>query len=160
MKKLLSLLFLANLLFAKSEMLEIDSLDFKGDDKKGTATFTGNVKIKMGQDRLNANKVDVFFENDKDGNKTPLKYEAIGNADFIIVTEDKHYEGSGDKVIYNPRKEEYTIIGNGYIFEKKDNKKVYGDTIYVNQLTGESKVKGDENKPVKFLINVERGEKK
>lgn len=161
MKYLVGVLFCTTMLFAQSETLEIDALDFQADDKKGISIFTGNVKIKMGQDRLNAKRVDVFFETDKDsGNKVPLKYEATGNADFVIVTAEKHYEGSGDKVIYSPSKEEYTILGNGYIYERKDDRKVYGDTIYVNQLTGEAKVKGSENKPVKFIINVERGEKK
>ncbi|MBF7070109.1 lipopolysaccharide transport periplasmic protein LptA [Aliarcobacter butzleri] len=159
-KYLIGTLFCSTLLFAQSETLIIDAQDFQADDKKGISIFTGNVKIKMGEDKLNAQRVDVFFETDnKTNNKTPLRYEATGKADFEIVTKDKHYVGNGDKIIYSPQKEEYTIIGNGFIHEQNDDRKIYGDTIYVNQLSGEAKVKGSENKPVKFIINVDRGNK-
>ena len=160
MKYLIGTLICSTLLLAQSETLVIDAQDFQADDKKGISTFTGNVKIKMGQDKLNADKVDVYFATDKDNKKVPLKYEAAGKADFEIVTKDKHYIGNGDKVIYSPQKEEYTIIGNGFLQEKNDDRKVYGDTIYVNQLNGEARVKGSEQKPVKFIINVDRGQDK
>jgi len=160
MKYLIGTLICSTLLLAQSETLIIDAQDFQADDKKGISTFTGNVKIKMGQDKLNANKVDVYFTTDKDNKKVPLKYEATGKADFEIITVDKHYIGNGDKVIYSPEKEEYTIIGNGFLQEKNDDRKVYGDTIYVNQLNGEARVKGSEQKPVRFIINVDRGQDK
>ena len=160
MKYLIGTLLCSTLLLAQTETLIIDSQDFQADDKKGVSIFTGNVKIKMGQDKLNADRVDVFFTTDKNNAKVPLKYEATGKADFEIVTKDKHYIGNGDKIIYSPQKEEYTIIGNGFIEEKNDDRKIYGDTIFVNQLNGEAKVKGSENKPVRFIINVDRGEDK
>lgn len=160
MRYLIGSIICSTLLFAQSETLVIDAQDFQADDKKGVSIFTGNVKIKMGQDKLNANRVDVYFTTNKENKKVPLRYEAIGNADFEIVTEDKHYIGNGDKIIYSPQKEEYTIIGNGFLQEKNDDRKVYGDTIFVNQLTGEAKVKGSENKPVRFIINVDRGDEK
>ena len=136
MKYLIGTLLCSTLLFAQTETLVIDAQDFQADDKKGISIFTGNVKIKMGQDKLNADRVDVFFTTDKNNAKVPLKYEATGKADFEIVTEDKHYIGNGDKIIYSPQKEEYTIIGNGFLQEKNDDRKVYGDTIFVNQLSG------------------------
>lgn len=160
MKYLIGTLICSTFLFAQSETLIIDAQNFQADDKKGISTFTGNVKIKMGEDRLNADKVDVYFATNKDNSKIPLKYEATGKADFEIVTTDKHYIGNGDKVIYSPQKEEYTIIGNGFLQEKNDDRKVYGDTIYVNQLSGEARVKGNEQKPVRFIINVDRGQDK
>lgn len=160
MRYLIGSLICSTLLFAQSETLIIDAQNFEADDKKGISIFTGNVKIRMGEDKLNANRVDVFFTTDKNNNKVPLKYEATGKADFEIVTKDKHYIGNGDKVVYSPQKEEYTILGNGFLQEKNDDRKVYGDTIYVNQLNGEAKVQGSENKPVRFMINVERGQNK
>lgn len=160
MKYLIGTLICSTFLFAQSETLVIDAQNFQSDDKKGISIFTGNVKIKMGEDKLNADRVDVYFTTNKDNAKVPLKYEATGKADFEIVTTDKHYIGNGDKVIYSPDKEEYTIIGNGFLQEKNDDRKVYGDTIYVNQLTGEARVKGSEQKPVRFIINVDRGQDK
>jgi lipopolysaccharide export system protein LptA len=160
MKYLIGTLICSTLLLAQSETLVIDAQNFEADDKKGISIFTGNVKIKMGEDKLNAEKVDVYFITDKNNGKIPVKYEATGKADFEIITKEKHYIGNGDKVIYSPQKEEYTILGNGFLQEKNDNRKVYGDTIYVNQLTGEARVKGSDQKPVKFIINVERGQDK
>lgn len=160
MKYLIGTLICSTLLLAQSETLMIDAQNFEADDKKGLSIFIGNVKIKMGEDKLNADRVDVYFATDKNNAKVPLKYEATGKADFEIITKEKHYIGNGDKVIYSPQKEEYTILGNGFLQEKNDNRKVYGDTIYVNQLTGEARVKGSEQKPVKFIINVERGQDK
>lgn len=161
MKYLIGTLICSIFLYAQTETLIIDAQNFESDDKKGISIFTGNVKMKMGEDKLNANRVDVYFVTDKNNNnKVPLKYEATGKVDFEIVTADKHYIGNGDKVIYYPQKEEYTIIGNGYLQEKNDDRKVYGDTIFVNQLTGEARVKGSEQKPVKFILNVDRGTNK
>ena len=160
MKYLIGALLCSSLLFAQTQTLIIDAQNFQADEKNGVSIFTGNVKIKMGEDKLNAQKVDIFFVTDKNNNKIPLKYEATGKADFEIVTKAKHYIGNGDKIIYSPQKEEYTIIGNGFIHEKNDDRKIYGDTIYVNQLTGEAKVKGSENKPVRFIIQVDRSENK
>ena len=160
MRYLICSLLCSIYLFAQSETLTIDAQNFEADDKKGISIFTGNVKMKMGEDRLNAQRVDVYFITDKNNAKIPLKYEATGKADFEIITKEKHYIGNGDKVIYSPQKEEYTILGNGYLQEKNDDRKVYGDTIFVNQLTGEARVKGSEQKPVRFIINIERGEDK
>ena len=160
MKYLIGTLICSTLLFAQIETLMIDAQNFEADDKKGISTFTGNVKVNMNKDKLNAQKVDVFCVTDKNNNKIPLKYEATGKVDFEIVTPDKHYVGNGDKVIYSPQKEEYTIIGNGFLQEKNDDRKVYGDTIYVNQLSGEARVKGSEQKPVRFIINVDRSDTK
>lgn len=158
MKYLAGLLICSTLLFAESEKLVIDAQNFQADDVKGVSTFAGNVKIQMGKDKLNANKVDIYFVTKKGSStKVPSRYEATGKVDFEIVTNAKHYIGKGDKVIYSPLKEEYTVIGNGFLQEKKDDRKIYGDKIYVNQLTGEAKVSGSNNKPVRFILNVDRG---
>ena len=115
----------------------------------------------MGKDRLNAQKVDVYFVKKEEGTaNVPSKYVASGKVDFEIITDVKHYIGKGNKIIYSPLKQEYTIIGNGFLQEKNDDKKIYGEKIYVNQLSGEAKVSGSDNKPVRFIINIERGSQK
>lgn len=161
MKILAGLLVCTSLLFAQSQKLVIDAEKFEASDKKGISTFTGNVKIQMGKDRLNANKVEIYFVTKKGSNvKTPSKYIATGNVDFELVTKVKHYIGKGNKIIYSPTKQEYTVMGNGFLQEKNDDRKIYGEKIYVNQLSGEAKVSGSEDKPVRFIINIEQGEDK
>ena len=159
MKFLAGLLVCSTLLFAQTQKLVIDAEQFVASDNKGISSFTGNVKIKMGKDKLNANKVDIYFVSQKGTNvKTPSKYVATGNVDFELVTKLKHYIGKGNKIIYSPSKQEYTVIGNGFLQEKNDNRKIYGDKIYVNQLTGEARVSGSEDKPVRFIINIQQGQ--
>ena len=158
MKYLAGLLLCSSLLFSQTEQLVIDAQNFEANDKKGISSFTGNVKIKMGKDKLNANKVDIFFVTKKGSSgKVPSKYIATGKVTFEIVTPTKHYSGKGNKIIYSPIKQEYTVIGNGFLEEKNDDRKIYGDKIYVNQVTGEAKVNGSDKKPVRFIINIERG---
>ncbi|APW65951.1 MULTISPECIES: lipopolysaccharide transport periplasmic protein LptA [Arcobacteraceae] len=161
MKLVLSLLMFSTFLLAQTQQLIIDAKNFEANDKKGISVFTGNVKIQMGKDKLNAQKVEMFFVNRKGStNKVPSKYIATGKVDFEIVTDTKHYVGNGDKIIYSPLKQEYTVMGNGFLQEKNDDRKIYGDKIYVNQLSGEAKVNGSDKKPVRFIINVERGSEK
>jgi len=161
MKFLAGLLVCSTLLLAQTQQLVIDAQNFEANDKKGISTFSGNVKIQMGKDKLNAQKVDIYFVTKKESSgKTPSKYIATGNVDFEIITDVKHYLGKGNKVIYSPLKQEYTILGNGFLQEKNDDRKIYGEEIYVNQLSGEAKVSGSDNKPVRFIINIERGSQK
>ena len=161
MKFLAGLLVCSTLLLAQTQQLVIDAQNFEANDKKGISTFTGNVKIQMGKDKLNAQKVDIYFVTKKESSgKIPSKYIATGNVDFEIITDVKHYIGKGNKVIYSPLKQEYTILGNGFLQEKNDDRKIYGEEIYVNQLSGEAKVSGSDNKPVRFIINIERGSQK
>ena len=143
---------------AANDKLIIDALDFKMDDKKGISVFTGDVKMKMSEDRLNAQKVEIYFENTKDG-KNPTKYIATGKVDFVINTKDKHYIGKGEKLIYEPSKQKYLVSGNGYLEDVNTNRKIYGEEIYVDQLSGEASVKGTEKKPVRFIINLDNKEK-
>lgn len=160
MRYLVLFLFSISLIFGKSEQLIVDAQNFKANDKKGISVFTGDVKIKMGKDKLNAQKVEIYFGTDeKTKAKVAKKYIATGDVDFVIVTEKKHYVGKGNKIIYSPLKEEYTVLGNGVLEEKVDDRQIFGETIYVNQLTGEAKVSGSKNKPVRFIINIQRGNK-
>jgi len=162
MKLLLKLALASTLVFANvnTEKLIIDAKNFETDDKKGISIFTGNVKLKMGKDRLNSDKLEVFMKpNAKGKNPEPLKYIATGNVDFTIYSNGKHYMGKGNKVIYNPKKLEYTVLGKGYLNEVTEDRKLYGEKIFINQETGNAKVSGTDNKPVRFILNIESNKK-
>ena len=60
-KVLVGLFFCSSLLFAQSETLVIDALDFKADDNKGISTFTGNFQIRMAEDKFYAQPVDALI---------------------------------------------------------------------------------------------------
>ncbi len=161
MKFLLGLLITSSLLLGASEKLIIDAKNFETDDAKGITVFTGNVKLKKVKDKLNSNKLEIYMKpNSKGKNRQPLKYIATGNADFEIHSNGKIYIGKGEKVIYEPTTQEYTVIGNGYLKETTENRELFGDKIFINQLTGNARVSGSEKKPVRFIINIENGGKK
>lgn len=162
MKLLLKLALLSTLAFANasSEKLIIDAKNFETDDSKGISIFTGNVKLKMAKDRLNSDKLEVFMKpNAKGKNLEPLKYIATGNVSFTIFSNGKHYNGKGNKVIYDPTKLEYTVLGKGYLNEVTEDRKLYGEKIFINQETGNAKVSGTDNKPVRFILNIDNGKK-
>ncbi|WP_417331983.1 LptA/OstA family protein [Halarcobacter sp.] len=162
MKLLLKLALASTLVFANAntEKLIIDAKNFETDDKKGISIFTGNVKLKMAKDRLNANKLEVFMKPKAQGkNLEPLKYIATGNVSFTIFSNGKHYKGKGNKVIYDPKKLEYTVLGKGYLNEVTEDRKLYGEKIFINQETGNAKVSGTDNKPVRFILNIDSGKK-
>jgi len=159
MKLLLALGLTLSLVSA--EQLIIDAKNFEAFDEKGFSLFQGDVKLKRGKDRLNSDKLEVYIsKEDKKKKREPQKYIATGKVDFEVVSNGKHYEGKGDKVIYNPKELKYTIIGNGYLKEKVEDKTLYGDKIYINQQTGEARVHGTSKKPVRFILNIEDKEKK
>lgn len=149
------------LLLANSSKLIIDSYKFEGNDIKGISIFTGNVKLKRDQDRLNSDKLEIYRtpKNKNFKNRVVLKYIATGNVSFTIISLKKHYEGKGDKLIYYPQKQQYQIIGNGYIIEKNEDREIYGDKIYIDQITEEAKVIGSENKPVRFILKIKDNKK-
>lgn len=165
MKHILSVLFVLTAVFAQAaDKLIIDADQFEAYDDKGLSIFTGNVKLTKVKDRLNSDKLEVYMTPKVVG-ETPqkrvaLKYIAIGNADFEIFTLDKHYIGKGDKVIYNPVELQYEIIGKGFLKEVTENKTLYGESIFLNQTTGEARVYGTKNKPVRFIMEIESKEKK
>lgn len=150
---LLSLALFAN---AAGEKLIIDASNFETDDSTGVTTFTGNVKLTMDKDKLNSQQLQIFMKpNSKAQGVEPIKYVATGSSSFEIHSNGKIYKGKGNKIIYSPQKQEYTIIGNGYVKEEIEKRELFGEIIYINQLTGNAKVNGSEKKPVRFIINVD-----
>ncbi|MCR4941647.1 MAG: lipopolysaccharide transport periplasmic protein LptA [Campylobacter sp.] len=138
--------------FANAEQVEIQADSFFADENKQISEFIGNVNIKKGEyDNLTANKVTVHF----DKKRQPTKYVATGNAKFKIFMKEKHYDGSGGVLTYEPATQIYTLTQNGHLHEIDTDKHVYGDKIVVNQAKGLYNVNSDPNKPVKFIFQVE-----
>lgn len=150
---------------AQTSKIIIDAKTFEANDKKGLSLFTGNVKLVMNQDILQSDKLEIFLtprkkDSAKKEARVPLKYIATGNVKFKIVTLLKHYEGTGDKIVYDPIKKEYIITGNGSLIEKNEKTALSGESIFINLTTGEAKLKGTDEKPVRFIINIQTKEEK
>lgn len=154
MRFYLILFLLVGYLFAQ-DTLVIDANNFNADDNKNLVTFDGNVKVKKGQDLLNSEHLEVLMTITNTNEKTPKKYTATGNVDFLVYANEKIYIGKGTKVIYEPMVNRYTILGNGYLEEKTEGRILYGEEIYLNELSGHAEVKGSANKPVRFMMKIQ-----
>ncbi|WP_298096973.1 lipopolysaccharide transport periplasmic protein LptA [uncultured Campylobacter sp.] len=146
--------FGATTLSAAQEQVEVTADNFFADEIKQISVLTGNVRIKKGAyDTLNSDKVTIYF----DAKRQPTKYVATGNANFKILLNQKHYDGKGGVLTYDPTIEAYTLENNAYLHEAETKKEVYGDKIIVNRQKGTYEVKsgGGEKKPVRLIFQVE-----
>jgi len=149
MKLLLTIASAVLLLNAAS--VEVTADKFLADEIKQISVFSGNVKVLKESDELVADKVVITFDN----KRQPLKYTATGKAKINMLINEKKYFASADEMIYEPAKNQYTLIKNAFLHEITTDKKVYGDRIWVDQLTGRYEVNSDGKKPVKFIFQVE-----
>jgi lipopolysaccharide export system protein LptA len=120
--------------------------------KDSISKFTGNVKIKKDKDTIKADKIDVYL----DKNRKPVKYHAIGNINIEIFNQKLHYKASSEELIFIPSQKKYQLIKNAKIEEITTNKKVIGEKVLFDNVTGDIKVLSDQKSgPVKFIFEIE-----
>ena len=149
-----NLLFLIPLLFTLTwgEELKVISDNFRGDQLKGISVFTGNVKVTKGLDELNATKVTIYTDKDKN----PVKYLAVGDVSFYIVTELKErYKGKSQTAIYLPDKSEYHFYKKVDLIRLDDFRRVKGDKVVVNTISGQAAAASTEDEPVIMTFTVQ-----
>jgi lipopolysaccharide transport protein LptA len=160
MNKLVGILFLIisfNFLSAEETYLNIDASFFEADETKQLMTFKGDVKMTKNKDILLCKKLVINTVPSKNDPKkqVPKDYKATGDVHFTIHTAQNILKGKGDTVLYYPDELKYIIIGNGYLEDTKEGKKVSANKIYIDEKTGHTKIDGDVNKPVKFRLKIE-----
>lgn len=154
MKLLVTMLSMVAVLSA--ETVEVVADTFFADEVKQVTEFSGHVVVTKSKDKLVANKVVINF----DEKRQPLKYIATGDVKIDLIMKEKEYFGSAQTMIYDPIKDQYTLVKSAFLHEKVTNKKVYGNRIWVDQKTGRYEVDSDGKKPVKFIFKVEEKKKK
>ncbi len=147
---IICLFLIVNIIYAKTENVEITSKNFEANEAKMISNFSGNVVVTKGYDAIHANKLTIYF----DKKKNPIKYIATGNTKFKLMLNKKHYAGYANKIIYNPIKEIYHFIGNVFLQDVDSDKKIYGEDIKIDQKNGKYSVNSDGRKPVKFIFKV------
>lgn len=150
MKKWLGMLLIGSLSLM-AEQVEVVADRFSADETKLRSEFTGHVKVTKGKDILIADHVLITF----DEKRQPLKYVATGNAEATVVLKEKTYFVKGQTLTYEPSLLRYTVQKEAFLHEKETDKKVYGETITVNQTKGTYEVDGKASQPVKFIFQVE-----
>ena len=152
MKKILIIISLCTLpLLAEQVKILADSFD--GNEKKGVTTFKGNVKITKGNDELNASRVTVYT----DADRNPKKYEAQGNVSFYIDMPENNatYKGDAGKVVYYPVKQEYQFYTDVHLYQLNTDRKIFGEEVILNTVDGNAKALGKKKAPVMMIFNVE-----
>jgi lipopolysaccharide transport protein LptA len=160
MNRLLGILFLIvsfSYLYAEETYLNIDASFFEADEAKQLMVFKGNVKMTKNKDILICKKlvINTVPSKTNPNKQIPKDYKATGDVHFTIHTEQNILKGKGDTVLYYPDELKYIIIGNGYLEDTKEGKKVTANKIYIDEKTGHTKIDGDANKPVKFRLKIE-----
>lgn len=156
MKKILILFGLCTLsLLAEEVKIMADAFD--GNEKKGITTFIGNVKITKGSDELNASKVTVLTDKDRN----PYQYEAQGNVSFYIDMSENNatYKGDAQRVVYLPLKQEYQFYTNVHLYQLETNRKIFGEEVILNAKDGNAKAIGKAKNPVIMIFNIDEKNK-
>jgi lipopolysaccharide export system protein LptA len=141
---------------AEENYLNIDAIFFEADEKQQILYFKGDVKMIKNKDKILCQSLIINTMPSKDDptKQVPKDYTATGDVVFEIHTIDNILKGRGDTVFYYPLKQKYIIIGNGYLEDVKEGKKITANKIYIDELTGHAKIDGDKNKPIKFRLKL------
>lgn len=146
-------LLCATLVFSFAAEVEITAKRFDGDDKSGVSKFSGAVKVVKEGDTILSDTMYVYF----DAARKPIRFEAIGNASFVMTKEaGKTYRGRANTITYYPNQKEYLLVGDAFVEYVEEKRKVYGERISVNDSTKKATVVGEEGgRPAKFIFFIE-----
>jgi len=131
--------------------VEVTADKFFADESKKISIFEGHVVVIKEGDKLTAKKIVIEF----DDKRQPLRYIATGDAKGNLTMNQKKYYGEAEKMTYEPNKSLYTLEKKAFLHELETDKKVYGDFIRVDQISGQYQVDGKGAAPVKFIFKVE-----
>ena len=133
-----------------AEDLKITSKYFHYDTTKKESVFKGDVKVKKGKDKIDADEIVVFFNK----NKKPQKFVAKGDVKFIIVLDkNSTYKGKSKKLIYQLHNGNIILFGNAEIVKLDTNESIKGNKIILNRFTKNAEVIGGK-KPVEIILKV------
>jgi lipopolysaccharide transport protein LptA len=146
----------ATFIYAQESYLNIDATHFEANQQKNILYFKGNVKMTKNKDILKCDRLEINTKNSKTDTtkQIPKEYKAIGNVYFKFYTQDNSIIGKGDVVYYYPEEKKYIIVGNGYLEDTNNGKKITANKIYVDESTGHTKIDGQKDKPIKFRLKL------
>jgi len=146
MKRLIALCLGISSMLVAAEV-EVTAEKFFADEKKKISIFEGHVVVIKEGDKLTAKKVTIEF----DDKKQPIRYIATGDAKGNLTMNQKKYYGEAEKMTYEPSKSLYTLEKKAFLHEIETDKKVYGDFIRVDQISGHYEVDGKGAAPKIYL---------
>lgn len=150
------LLINITVLNAEKDYLNIDANHFEADKQNNVLYFEGDVNMTKNKDILLCQSL-VINTQSSATDKTkqiPKDYKATGDVSFVLHTIDNVLKGKGDVVYYYPDDKKYMIIGNAYLEDTKEGKTIIAEKIYIDELTGRTKIDGGKDKPIKFRLQL------
>ncbi len=136
---------------AKPDVIDIVAQHFKS--VGNTTTITGDVNIKKGSDRLSSDKVIVYTDNAR----KPIKYEAIGNVHFTVVTDDKReLKGQANRLIYYVKNNEYRLYDNAFVQETGRQNVLKGDEIVLSGNGDYANIVGKKQAPARVTFTLDK----
>jgi lipopolysaccharide export system protein LptA len=153
----------------KNLPVQIDAKALEVQDKKKTATFTGNVKVVQGDTTMTCRTLVVFYGQEMGlGSDAPVvktnstagvvpnaqnirRIEAHG--DVLVVSKDQN--ATGDLGVYDLPAKTITLIGNVVLSQGKS--VIHGDRLVVDTVTGNAHVEGAQKTGVRAVIVPNKG---
>lgn len=149
------ILFCITFLYGEQNYLNIDAEHFEANQSNNILKFKGNVKMVENKNILLCQSLIINTKIAKDSSKQiPKDYNATGDVSLTLYTNNNIFKVKGNTVLYYPLTKKYIIIGDGYLEDIKDNKKLTANKIYIDAITGHTKIDGDKNKPIKFRLKI------
>lgn len=122
--------------------IQIESDELKVQDEKGTATFSGNVKVVQGDTVMQAGFMTVHYARDGGGSAATgsSQIDRIDVKDKVYIRSDDQ-EATADQGVFNMKTEIVELTGKQVVLSQGDNVLV-GCKLTVFLKTGEAKVEG------------------
>ncbi len=149
--------------------VQIDAKALEVQDKKKTATFSGNVKVVQGDTTMTCRTLVVFYgqemglAGDAPVVKTHSTAGAVPNAqnirrieahgDVLVVSKDQN--ATGDLGVYDLPAKTITLTGNVVLTQGKN--VMHGDRLIVDTVTGNAHVEGAQRAGVRAVIMPDKG---
>jgi len=156
---ILSFIMLSQLFGVEENEIRIEANIFEANELERLSIFSGSVRIFKGKDEINSSTVKINF----DKNNQPKKYEFLEDVSFNLhIPSGIHYLGKADKIHLFPNSKKYILSGSVEIIEVKTGRKIEGNRVSLDGVTGSARIIGNENKPVimSFKIEKKHSEKK
>ena len=136
-------------LASKSKEIEITATSMEWKKEESIAIATGDAKAIQGTTVLYANKIIVFFDEEKDFNSIK-KLDASGNVKFIR----ENQIATGNNAVYFVENEKIFIKGN--VTLQREDSMMLGDELSIDLKTSSSKLTSKNNEKVKTKYNTEK----
>jgi lipopolysaccharide export system protein LptA len=142
------LFFMISFIFASN--IQISAKSFQYDKANNISYFRNDVNVTKEKDNILSTYLTVYFNK----NKHIDKMIAEKNVRFIIHDKNSTYKGRSNSITFIVPKDLFIFTGNVQITKLEDNQKLFGDRVIINKKTGDSRVFGKKDQPVKFIFKV------